>query len=450
MRFVDFFSGIGGFRLGMEQAGHECLGHCEIDKFANISYAAIHQPKESEFFATDIRSIEPGQLPNADCYCGGFPCQSFSIAGKRGGFDDTRGTLFFEVMRLAQVRKPRILFLENVEGLLNHDNGRTFETIIRTMDELGYDAEWQVFNSKNFGVPQNRERVFIIGHLRGTSGREVFPIFGANSETVAKDITDGADIAHSLDANYKNQHPNDHGSRTMVVKQIGNFMPTKTRDNPNQGRVYDTSGIAPRLTKMDGGGREPYVIIGKDGRETQQLCKLDKPFVDGKFMSMNGSATGIKDIGAETAGTITARYYKGLGANGDNAVIVQPVLTPDRQEKRQNGRRFKDDGEEMFTLTAQDRHGAAISYDLKAPQSTTRRGAIKNERTGALDTQCNIGVSQNAHIRRLTPRECFRLQGFPDWAYDRAKTAGVSDSQLYKQAGNSVTVNVIYEIAKRL
>ena len=123
MRFLDFFSGIGGFRLGMEQARHECLGHIEIDKYANKSYESMHNPKEGEFFATDIRDVQPGDLPEADCYCGGFPCQAFSIAGKRGGFEDMRGTLVFEVFRLAKSRRPKILFLENVEGLLNHEGG---------------------------------------------------------------------------------------------------------------------------------------------------------------------------------------------------------------------------------------------------------------------------------------------------------------------------------------
>lgn len=166
MTFIDFFAGIGGFRLGMEQAGHTCVGHCEIDEWANKSYVAMHHPREDEWYARDITTVEPGDLPDAEVYCFGFPCQTFSIAGKRAGFGDTRGTLFFEVMRLAKERHPKILFAENVKGLLNHDGGRTFGTIIRAMDELGYDAEWQVLNSKHFGVPQNRERVFLIGHIR--------------------------------------------------------------------------------------------------------------------------------------------------------------------------------------------------------------------------------------------------------------------------------------------
>lgn len=176
MRFFDFFAGIGGFRLGMEMAGHECVGHCEIDKWANMSYMAMHRPKESEVFFDDIRTVEPADMPECECYCFGFPCQAFSIAGKRRGFDDTRGTLFFEVMRLAKERHPQILFAENVAGLLNHEGGLTFGVIISAMAELGYSVEWQVLDSQYFGVPHHRERVFIVGHLGGGSGRKVFPI----------------------------------------------------------------------------------------------------------------------------------------------------------------------------------------------------------------------------------------------------------------------------------
>lgn len=208
MTFLDFFSGVGGFTHGMELAGHKCVGHCEIDKYAEASYRSMHtitdeqrkflatlsleeRQKEilkgeylnGEWFADDITRVRPGELPEADCYCFGFPCQAFSIAGHRRGFDDTRGTLFFEVMRLAKERKPPLLFAENVAGLLNHRGGQTFEIIVRTMADLGYIVEWQVLNSRYFGVPQNRERVFIVGHLGDRSGRQVFPIATDDTKT---------------------------------------------------------------------------------------------------------------------------------------------------------------------------------------------------------------------------------------------------------------------------
>ena len=173
MRFVELFGGIGGFSLAMQREGFQCVGYYEIDKYAvqtyNKNFGTNYEPK-------DIREVKADDLPDHEILCGGFPCQSFSIAGKRMGFEDTRGTLFFEIARIAKVKRPHILFLENVKGLLSHDRGRTFATILATLDELGYNAEWQVLNSKYFGVPQNRERVFIIGHLRDQCSRQIFPL----------------------------------------------------------------------------------------------------------------------------------------------------------------------------------------------------------------------------------------------------------------------------------
>lgn len=173
IKFFDMFAGIGGFRSGLEAiGGFECIGYCEIDKYAKQAYEAMYDTR-GELYFDDARKIVPEQLPDFDLLLGGFPCQSFSIAGARKGFDDTRGTLFFEIARIAAVKKPKYLFLENVSGLLNHDSGRTFETILRTLGELGYDVCWQVLNSKNFGVPQSRKRVYIIGYLKGKYAGEV-------------------------------------------------------------------------------------------------------------------------------------------------------------------------------------------------------------------------------------------------------------------------------------
>ena len=223
MRFFDFFAGIGGFRLGMEMAGHECVGHCEIDKYANRSYMAMHNPKESEVFFEDVRAINPADMPDCECYCFGFPCQSFSLAGKRRGFEDTRGTLFFEVMRLAKERHPDILFAENVSGLLNHEGGWTFETIIETMAELGYMVEWQVLNSRDFGVPQNRPRVFIIGHFRGRPGRAIFPITDCGQSSVELQGNDNRKrvIANTISARADNAtrgiYPFENGGGALKV-----------------------------------------------------------------------------------------------------------------------------------------------------------------------------------------------------------------------------------------
>lgn len=415
MKFLDLFAGIGGFRLGMESAGHECVGFCEIDKYARASYKAIHNT-EGEIELHDITTVSDEsirRIGRVDIICGGFPCQAFSIAGNRRGFEDTRGTLFFEIARFASILRPRYLFLENVKGLLNHENGITFETIISTLDELGYNVEWQVLNSKDFRVPQNRERVFIIGHLRGECTRRVFP------------LSKGGQQATSIKEQYSNtittRYGNSQGagayiveSKSQKVKSIGNIHPSGKSMN---GEVYRADGLAPTLTTNKGEGQK----------------------------------------------------------------IAIPVLTPDRMDKRQNGRRFKSDGEPMFTLTAQDKRGILIAgkllgnhdqnsrvYDTNglAPTLSTMQGGGQEPKIIQRSHGYNQGgehdiaptltsnsyhennhLSDGYRIRKLTPRECWRLQGFPDWAFDKAKEVN-SNSQLYKQAGNSVTVNVIAAIAK--
>ncbi len=215
MRFIELFAGIGGFRYGLEKSNgqqqenpevsrcgdsignqgkqpnqsqergnYACVWANELDKYA----CQIYRKHYGEICEQDIRTVDPSTIPEHDLITAGFPCQSFSIAGKRGGFADTRGTLFFEICRIARAKRTPYLLLENVKGLLSHDNGDTFQTILRTLDELGYDCQWQVLNSKDLGVPQNRERVFIIGHLRGQPRPKVFPIGEINIQDDEREI----------------------------------------------------------------------------------------------------------------------------------------------------------------------------------------------------------------------------------------------------------------------
>ncbi|MFX3949168.1 DNA cytosine methyltransferase [Streptococcus suis] len=429
MKFLDLFAGIGGFRLGMERAGHECVGFCEIDPFARKSYKAIHDTK-GEFEFHDITRVTDESvrgIGSVDVICGGFPCQAFSIAGKRAGFEDTRGTLFFEIARFASILRPKYLFLENVTGLLNHDNGNTFETILGALDELGYDAEWQVFNSKNFGVPQNRERVFIIGHLRGAGGRAIFPFGGEGKavdnqqsqiNVVGTTLATGAQGTNSrhwvydttglmscLDATMYKQPKQiavpvlapDREEKHGAVIQLGNIVETESfGGNPHRGRVYATDGVAPCLNAMQGGGSEPKII--QRGHGYNQGGEHD------------------------TAPTLTSNSWQ-----ENNLLAIKEATTKGYSE-----------------ATVGD------SVNLSHPNSTTRRGRVGKQVANTLLTGEEQGVVMpNFRIRKLTPRECWRLQGFPDWAFDRAQAVN-SNSQLYKQAGNSVTVNVIEAIARRL
>ena len=245
------FAGIGGFRVGLEASGHECVGSCEIDDNARKIYAKNfgHEPEWR-----DATKINPEELPDFSILCSGFPCQSFSISGSRKGFSDTRGTLFFEVIRIAKVKKPQILFLENVRGLLNHDGGKTFEVILNSMVELGYSPEWQLVNSKHY-TPQNRERVYIIGHYGKASGRKIFPIGRADEE-------------------YDKKEP--------MLKQIGNI--DHAGHNSIWGRVYDPSGISVNLNAEGGGlGAKTglYMVGDRIRKLTPTECERLQGFKDG-------------------------------------------------------------------------------------------------------------------------------------------------------------------------
>lgn len=215
MKYFSMFSGIGGFEYGIGNKA-ECVGCSEIDKYA-IKVYERHFGGHKNY--GDATKINPTELPDFDLLVGGFPCQAFSIAGKRKGFDDTRGTLFFDIARILAEKKPKHLVLENVKGLLSHNQGRTFQTILGVLSDLGYGVEWQVLNSKDFGVPQNRERIIIVGHLRTECRRKVFPIIGNNSET---------------------------------IKQLN--QPKHSND-----RVYGTDGVSPTLNTMQGGNRQPFI-----------------------------------------------------------------------------------------------------------------------------------------------------------------------------------------------
>lgn len=367
MRFIDMFAGIGGFHLGMEQAGHTCVGWIEWDKFARQSYQVIHDV-EGIWNASDIRTVRASELPRADCWCFGFPCQDISVTGKQKGFTaGKRSSLFFTVTGLIrdleEKDRPSYLLIENVKNLLSINRGFDFLKLQIELDEIGYDVEWSVLDSAEV-VPQHRERIFIIGHLRGRSTRKVFPIVRENGETDKPDKT---------------------------INQIGNISDSKSfGGNPQTGRVYGTDGISPTLNTMQGGGLEPKVAVRESITNVSQGVKVEAKPVFGKF-------------GKQAADTMNANEVSDFD-------IIEPF----------NHR---------------------VHKDQVSPTLTTRPEGLKT---------AILPITNNLRIRKLTPLECWRLQGFPDWAFNRAKQAGLSDSQLYKQAGNSVTVPVIKAIAERM
>lgn len=276
------------------------VGYSEIDKHATAVFEKHFKGVKNY---GDITKIKAEELPDFDCLVGGFPCQAFSIAGKRGGFDDTRGTLFFDLARILRAKQPRLFVFENVKGLLSHDSGRTFATIIATIDELGYDAQWQVLNSKNFGVPQNRERIIIVGHLRGTTRPQVFPITGADQEDTR---IIGQDVAYTIDANY-------HKGTNTLAKSRRSIVQLNQPKHSND-RVYDESGISPTLNTMQGGVRQPFISQPPRIRRLTPLeCERLQNFPD------DWTKEGIDGVVSDT------QRYK-MAGNAVTTSVIQAVF----------------------------------------------------------------------------------------------------------------------------
>lgn len=409
IRFFDMFAGIGGFRSGLKAAGgFECVGYCEIDKYAKQAYEAIYET-EGEVYFHDARAIEPESLPDIDLICGGFPCQSFSIAGKRGGFADARGTLFFEIARIAAIKRPAYLLLENVPGLLSHDKGRTFAAILGALSELGYDVAWQVLNSADFGVPQSRQRVYIIGYLREKCSGEIFSFTETN----------GASLIQCIPGRQGDRVYSSRGLSCTLTSGAGGFggksglyeigLPIKVKTKAGYQTAVPGDSIDLAYPAMNSRrGRVGHQIAHTvTTNSTQGLF----------FMDMNPQPRLT-----ELARCIAARQDSGVSRHkGEHSGVLvedepRAVITPEKESVRQQGRRMKKPDEPMFTITAQDRHG----------------------------------IVHHGRVRKLMPIECWRLQGFTDEQFYKAQATGLKDGRLYKMAGNAVSVPVISAIGQKI
>ena len=396
MTFIDFFAGIGGFRKGMELAGHKCIGFCENDIYAVASYTSMHLVTEEqrqalsriafrirqqkilrenfrngEWFADDIRRLESRDIPYADCWCFGAPCQSFSIAGNRTGLDGESG-LVLEIFRLLasipKENRPRYLFCENVKGMLSSNRGFDFLRILIEMDTWGYDVQWQVLNSKAY-VPQNRERVFLIGLSRRYSTPKIFPLDRNDKEN-----------SFSVNPNRsENRFFMDKSFTPSALKTANTLTATENRGISNHNNVGTM--ICEKIS-VEQPSRE---ILVKE--PTEQGFAVATENVDAVNFARLGSPTARGMVGFRAAHTLDSDCCQGI-----------------------------------FTSVPKELEGKSIWYDKE---------------------QCWLT------FRRLTPRECFRLQGWSDEYYERAALVN-SDAQLYKQAGNSVTIPLICDIGKRL
>lgn len=503
MRFLDLFAGIGGFRRGMELAGHTCVGFCEADPFAIASYTSMHlitdiqrrylsnlplkkrqkeilkeEYRNGEWFSDDIRRVSAADLPRAECWCFGSPCQSFSLAGKRAGLEGESG-LVREIFRLLhelrEEDRPRWIIYENVKGMLSSNGGWDYAAILAAMDDAGYDAEWQNINSSWF-VPQNRERIYTIGHYRAFRTGEILPIQAATGKN--------------------------------CISQVGQLYGTEVEKNPSGGKVYSMAGIA-AATGTGHGMSQPMVA---------------QPF----FFDMNYDSGAKK---TELSRPILARYYKGVSRHpGENSGIAVPIADKENGKIRIIGKINSSQDGKIHELNGISKcisaghfNSPKIALPLKVLGGVCTNASsafnpgilrgmsrtVKSDRyngiaLGIIDDQGKIGkevgirknsptIKAQCHgnlpkvcmdvtgkttkqgegiyvqlpegfvvyavwneeyscynaVRRMTPRECFRLQGWTDPFFDRAEFVN-SDNQLYMQAGNGVTVPVVEAVGRKI
>jgi len=443
--FTELFAGIGGVSYGLERVGGKCLLAAEYDptqegrrQFAQESYKLLHPETP---VAGDVFKLDASDVPDHDLLSFTFPCQSFSVAGNRGGFEDARGTLYFEAMRIAKEKRPKVIFAENVKGLVGHDKGKTLDTIVKIANDCGYRVDFEVLNSKYFRVAQNRERWFMVGIREDLVDNEPWRIDAKDKTVVPKGkrrISGYDDVKtfnfdwpaqeevttrlrDILEAKVDEKYYLSEEKTAALVAQLDEGLAVK--EATKKGYAIANEGDAVNFQFPDSKTRRGR--IGKQVANTLEASSINQGVVESDMPKMVGHVDikghdAIKRVYSAEGVSPTVTTMGGGHREPKIAEEVRPVLTPDRLNKRQNGRRFKADGDESLTLTSQDRHGIAE------------------------------GVSSKYRIRKLTPLETFRLQAFPDEAHQALVDAGISNSQLYKQVGNAVTVNVIEAIGAKL
>lgn len=394
IRVFDAFSGIGGFRSALERVGEfEIVGWCEIDRFAQKAYKALYDTGGEQFYE-NIRDIDVGKLADFDLLIGGFPCQPFSVCGARKGFADERGDLFFELARLLEAKRPKYFCFENVPDLMGIDSGKTFAKIIETLSQLGYCVEWRVYNSADY-LPQVRKRVYIAGCLGIDCSGKILAFGKSDSQNCRKteQIIGGSQGTRVYDPD------------GLAVTQCSGSggMGGKT------GLYFIDSNPPPNLTENARciTARQNSGVSHHKGEHSAVFCDLN----ENPQITENARCLHTRmDLGV-TNGTHKGERSGVLIEDGPRAII-----NPFKETTRQNGRRIKNPNEPMFTLTVTDRHG----------------------------------IVHHGRIRRLMPIEAWRLQGFTTEQFEKVAATGMSDAQLYKQAGNAVSVPVVEEIARNL
>ena len=418
-KYIELFAGIGGFRSALDPLGGECVFASEIDKYASQAYRTLYNGAPE--LHGDITKIDAHDIPDHDVLVGGFPCQAFSVAGQRKGFEDARGTLFFEIARIASTKKPRLMLLENVKGLLSHDGGRTFEIMCVILNDIGYAIDFRVLNSKHFGVPQNRERIFVAcdrdaEHAEwDVTGSDVVAKAKRRAQALGvrtfnfdwpENIEVTTRLRDVLETQVDEKYYLSEEKTAKLIAQITEkngdepivYGSLEHYGNDQMNRVYSVDGLAPTITVVSGGGREQEIA-------EPQIEKV------GHLPSDSGQ---------------TGAVYSAEG--------ISPTLL------NQHGNAVKMIVEPLTVFQKTTSWTTTVRYDETGTLQAARLDKVPQVVTGP----------PRYRIRKLTPRECWRLQGFTDAQHDAVMNAGISDSQRYKQAGNAVTVNVIRALGEHL
>ena len=457
MKLLDLFSGIGGFHLGFERAGFEFdyVGFAEVDKYASAVYK-YNFPFSKEL--GDVKSIRSENLPKIDIITFGSPCQDFSIAGKRAGaIEGTRSSLIWEAIRLITECKPRVFVWENVKGTFSSNDGADFWAIIQAFTNIGsYRLEWQLLNTRWF-LPQNRERLYLVGYTGDRGGPKIFPI-GEECATADQE-QEKRDAVSCIDASY---YKGADGKRTMI-NQIGKVA------NGDAGRVFDSEGLACTLKALGGGwGAKTGLYKVGDLKITAKKRSYDTPKEINEYLKANKNGMTIGEIAdsMKLPKTQVEHYFRSdiyrAIPSPNHWLLLKKLLgfddTFDKEvtdiyekevEFESSRRVYSADGisktldthENGYYQVQQDQHGVMIR-DGRDNRSCLRAGRTPE-----------LGVKGQS-IRRLTPVECMRLQGFPDnhneFGLLDGKKVAISDTQRYKQAGNAVTVDVVAAVARKI
>ena len=481
IRVIELFAGIGGFRYGLEQASdkfkfvwaneldrYACQIYRknfggEIDKYACQVYRKNYG--EGELYEGDITKIKATDIPDHDLLCAGFPCQSFSIAGKRAGFDDTRGTLFYEIIRIAKAKQPMYMLLENVKGLISHDKGNTLKVILDSLQELGYYTNWEVHNSKNYGVPQNRERIFFIcRHIKGFAE-------GGEDQRISfsKKIIEEWLFQFLLNSLKEVKKLQEVASKDWV---IGYLLCQEIKQNPN----LSAKNIMDGITIPMAGNKSPL----KEGVAWQNIATwLSKELGENlKEVNMFTISTVIKEITELKTYTYSKMFQviasvalllRNSQRNLWNEILSSLTLIKENTKYARINNKEKEtviteysnlhithyiqDPSRYFLIQYLRGEGGQKIFPIgeEFKDNTKQVTSIPMQATNTLRSNYSNGhanetyTTQGTRIRRLTPTECERLQGFPDgW------TEGVSDTQRYKCLGNAVTTRVITAIGEKL